>query len=177
VDVIAGVGFGWVANIGASDQVRMWLSPTTAVGMTVARVSRLLGLGEHAAGEVGFVRRVGTAATFLVVAWLLATWRRRSVARNVGLSLVAIAVLAPTMQPWYLLWGLVVLAGAGLRAAELRAAVLVTTVLVLYTVTNTNAMAVSRLALRDGPAAALSVGLVLTLVLASRRARTELLAH
>jgi hypothetical protein len=44
-------------------------------------------------------------AMICVVGYLLLTSRQRALERTVGYSLLAVALLAPVLHPWYLLWG------------------------------------------------------------------------
>jgi hypothetical protein len=61
------------------------------------------------------------AGTLLAVAVALGVWigaRRIGAVRALGLALLALVVLGPVVQPWYLLWALVPLAAvAGERLA------------------------------------------------------------
>ena len=167
LNLVTGLGWGWLSNLGAPNKVRMWLTPTTAVGKMLSKSMSLVGLGDPVEPAISTLRTVGLVVTLAALAWLLVTGRRRTGARGLGLALIALAVLAPVMQPWYLLWGVVVLAGAGLRPLESRAAAVATSTLVLYSGVNVNALAATRLALKDGPAAAWSLGVVLVVLLAA----------
>jgi len=42
--------------------------------------------------------------------WLVLTVHRHEVVRSLGLALVLVVVGSPTVWPWYLMWGLVLLA-------------------------------------------------------------------
>ena len=48
-------------------------------------------------------------------AWLLWHSERLGLIKAVGLSLLAFVLLGPVVQPWYLAWGLVLLAPLGFR--------------------------------------------------------------
>jgi len=52
-------------------------------------------------------------AALAVCAWLLFNSSRIGVVKAIGLSLLAVVVLGPVVQPWYLAWGLVLLAPIG----------------------------------------------------------------
>jgi alpha-1,6-mannosyltransferase len=84
-------------------------------------------------------------------------------------------VLGPVVQPWYLLWGLVVLAGAGLSRLETRAAVLTSVFFICYSVANSGATVPTYVFLQDGIATLISILVVLALLVASRRSRAVLL--
>ena len=112
----SGLGWGWVHTLNAGEARRSLLSVSTGLGVLVRSV------------PVGHA--VGLAVAGGACAWLL--WRERSV-RGLGLALLAVAVLGPVVQPWYLLWGLPLLAvAAGPRlTAALGVASAVTCLLVL----------------------------------------------
>ena len=44
--------------------------------------------------------------------WLLLHAERRGWVRSLGLSLVLFVILGPVVQPWYLVWGIVLLAAS-----------------------------------------------------------------
>jgi alpha-1,6-mannosyltransferase len=176
-NLVAGVGWGWAANLNAADRVRIWLTPTTALGRVLAQAAALLGMGDRSDATIGAARAAAAVATALVVLWLLVTARRRSAVRGLGLALLTVALLAPVLQPWYLLWGLVLLAASGLRPVEERAAVAATTAMVVYSAVNTNATAVTHVALKEGPAAALALFAGLALFVALRRPHLQRLSE
>jgi len=57
------------------------------------------------------------------VAWMLWNVHRLDVVRLLGLSLMLIVVGSPTLWPWYLMWGLTILAASGLQRSKVLAAV------------------------------------------------------
>ena len=175
LDLVTGLNFGWLSTLGTPGQVRTWLSPTTALGMTTGNLLDAVGLGYRVDGAVDAWRDVGTGLTVLVLAWLVLTGHRRSAARGLGLSLLALVLLGPVMQTWYLLWGLVVLAGAGLTRNGTRAAVLASVGFTVFAVANASSTVPTNVFLADGPVTLLSVCVVVALLLASRRSRALLL--
>jgi len=55
-------------------------------------------------------RTVALVAAGCIVAYLIATSRRRGLEATVGLGLLAVALLGPVIYPWYALWGVLCLA-------------------------------------------------------------------
>jgi hypothetical protein len=175
LDLVTGLSFGWLSTLGTPGQVRTWLSPTTALGMTTGNLLDAVGLGYRVDGAVDAWRDIGAALTVAIVAWLVLTGHRRSPARGLGLSLLTMVMLGPVMQTWYLLWGLVVLAGAGLTRNGTRAAVLASVGFTVFAVANAGSTVPTNIFLADGPVTLLSVAVVGALLLGSRHTRAVLL--
>jgi hypothetical protein len=98
------LGWGWLTTLDAGSARRSLLSPTTGVGVALGAVD-----AAHVAGVV---------LALLLSAFLLIRADRWGPVRALGLALLAVVALGPVVQPWYLLWGVVVLAAvAGPRTA------------------------------------------------------------
>ena len=74
---------------------------------------------------------VVAAGAVAAVAWLLCTVRRHEVVRSLGLALLLIVVGSPTVWPWYLMWGLVLLAATTAQRSKSLAAVAALAMLVV----------------------------------------------
>ncbi len=111
----AGLDLGWVRTSTSGVPGPDLLSPVYGLGRAL-----------QAAGVPGGLDGTRTAAAavgLLAAGGLLLTTPRQGPARAVGLALLALAALAPSVQPWYLLWGLLPLAAvAGPAAARALAA-------------------------------------------------------
>jgi alpha-1,6-mannosyltransferase len=118
VTALTGVGYGWIAALGTPATVRTWLSPPTAVGMLSGLVGRALDLGNHTYELVDQARLVSGAVAVLLIAVLALRPRGIHPVRAAALALFLIVVLGPVVQPWYLMWALIVVAAAGVRARE-----------------------------------------------------------
>ena len=107
VSVITGLGLGWISTtvFSTPDKVRLAITPATALGWTAAQVVPVGARGlESAFGVVAF----GLSLVFGAV--LLWRSRQQTMVRNLGITLIAVAVCGPAAWPWYLTWGLVLLA-------------------------------------------------------------------
>ncbi|HEX7459743.1 MAG TPA: hypothetical protein VF279_03870, partial [Acidimicrobiales bacterium] len=62
-------------------------------------------------------------AALVACAWLVLTVHRHEVVRSLGLALLVIVVGSPTVWPWYLMWGLVLLAATTAQRSRALAAV------------------------------------------------------
>ena len=112
VTLISGVGLRWLSSAVFSTPARVHLAitPATALGDTVALILHGAGVGVSPHGLEG---ALGVAATVLAAAvglWLL--WRA-DVPRFAGLlgaTLLLAAICGPAAWPWYLSWGIVLVA-------------------------------------------------------------------
>jgi alpha-1,6-mannosyltransferase len=93
--------------------VRSWLSLPTALALSLAALLRAVGAGNHTDGLIASLRLVGALTAAGVGAVLLAAGRR-PVVQATALTLLTGALLGPADQPWYLLWGGILLAAAPL---------------------------------------------------------------
>ena len=110
---LSGFGFGWVRNLLTPGTVRSWAAPATAVGMAGGNLLHAVGLHMvSVATTIGAARLVGLVTATALTLWLL--WRsgERGWVRSLGVSLILFVELGPVVQPWYLSWGLVVLAAS-----------------------------------------------------------------
>jgi alpha-1,6-mannosyltransferase len=119
VTAVVGLGWGWVRALGNPDSVKSYLDPATAIGLLGGRVLQELGLGHYSGDALTLVRGVAMMAAAVIGLRLLLRSNRRTSGRAIGLTLLAIAVLGPVTQPWYLTWAIVVL--AAVAAPRLRA--------------------------------------------------------
>jgi hypothetical protein len=116
VTQVVGIGWGWVAGLTNPDTIRSYLDPVTGIGLGLGRLALMLGLGNHADLFLSLARGAGAASA--VTIGLLLLWRSKGGAsslRAMGLTMLAVVVLGPVMQPWYLAWGVVILAPVASR--------------------------------------------------------------
>ena len=111
--LLAGFGFGWVKNLLSNGTVRSWAAPATGIGMAIADFLHAVGLDSITVSSVLSVTRfIGLFAAACFSIWLLWHSSERGWVRSLGLSLILFVELGPVVQPWYLAWGLVVLAAS-----------------------------------------------------------------
>jgi len=106
-----GLGWGWVAALRNPGTVSSWLDPATGLGGLLSDLLRALGGGDHSAVIVAVARAIGLLAAG-VIALLLLVRSDGGVSslRAIGLTMLAVVVLGPVVQPWYLSWAIVLLA-------------------------------------------------------------------
>lgn len=126
---VAGTGYGWIGALDTPVSPQNW-SITSSLGrMTGALLTNAgSGLAQFAAPAWHLAGLAATALTVLIA------WRRHHRLRPVyalGLSLIAVAVLGPAIRPWYVLWGLFLIAAAGPDRPVRRAVAAASAVLAL----------------------------------------------
>ena len=167
-----GVGLGWVSALTTPGSVRTWLSPSTAVGMTLGYLTSLLGLGDHMDLLVGLSRLIAMVIAVVIILRLCLKPEGRTPVRAAALAFTAVVLLGPVIQAWYLLWALPLIAATGLRKPwHLRAITLGTAAFVIYGLAESSATANSFLQLQDGLAMLFAAGAIAFVALASPRER------
>jgi hypothetical protein len=105
-----GLGWGWVRTLGASNAVSTWITPIDLMAKVISALSRLTHLDLSPTVFLDVAHVVGPAVALAVGLWALRRLPSLGLPRAMGLSLLAAVLLGPTVQPWYLLWGVTVLA-------------------------------------------------------------------
>ncbi len=173
--VIAGVGFGWINALGTPGSVKTWLSPMTAIGMIVGFVVQALDWAQTDEVPVAIFRGIGLVASLIIVTYLSLFPQGRSATRSAGLAVLAVVVLGPVVQPWYLLWFIPLLVVTGLSQRQLRAVILLTAALSVHGMVDGSATADALLDFSNGVSVILSIGFVAFILLASPRERRMVL--
>ncbi len=110
LSLITGLGWGWVANLATPGTVRSWLAPATGIGMLISGIAHLVGIGVPTHIFLSGTRVLGLATAGMLGLWLLWNSERIGTLRAMGLTMLAVVALGPVVQPWYLSWGLILLA-------------------------------------------------------------------
>lgn len=106
VGVAAWDGFGWLGTVTKQFGAHTPFAVSGVTAQLLTPIVRGASYDDLAAGA----RITALIAMAAVLAYLVATARHRPLERTVGYSLLAVALLAPLLYPWYLLWGLPALA-------------------------------------------------------------------
>lgn len=110
LSAVSGLGLGWIGNLATPGTVRSWLAPATGIGMGLTDLLHLVGIGASQGGVLSVTRVLGLGAAAGISAWLLWNSERVGGLQALGISLLLFVVLGPVVQPWYLTWGVVLLA-------------------------------------------------------------------
>ncbi|MGN6607806.1 MAG: hypothetical protein ACTHMS_12465 [Jatrophihabitans sp.] len=99
-------GVGWTRTASSQFSEYVVYAPANAIGRLLAPVVRGASFDDLAAGG----RLAAIIAMSAIFAYLLSTAQLRPLDHSVGYTLLAMALLAPDVHPWFLLWGVVCLA-------------------------------------------------------------------
>lgn len=103
------LGWGWLAAVAVPGAVRSMLDPTTGIGTLIGALMRSAGLGLGDQGVLTVTRGTGELAAVVICIALLVRSERLGKTKALALSLLAVVVLGPVIQPWYLVWGVLLL--------------------------------------------------------------------
>jgi hypothetical protein len=114
LSLVTGLGWSWVLNLGAPGTVRSWVAPATGAGIVLTDAAHLVDIGVPLQTMLTVTRTIGLCGALGLGLWLL--WRSERIGslQAIGVTLLLVVVLGPVVQPWYLSWGLVLLAPVAL---------------------------------------------------------------
>jgi hypothetical protein len=107
---VSGLGWGWIANLGTPDAVRSWMAPATAVGLVISGTLHVLHIGVGLGGVLTVTRLLGLVAATVVAAYCLRHKEELGTLTALGVTALAFVLLGPVVQPWYLTWGIILMA-------------------------------------------------------------------
>ncbi|GAB2741798.1 hypothetical protein GCM10027038_45210 [Arthrobacter bambusae] len=119
--LVNGLGFGWLGALQTPGAVWIWYAP---VGLLAHTVGLAVGLfGGPGVPVTDVIQTAGTAVSALAIVWLAVRTPGRgfglpapledesefnkTVLRRMAWAFAAVVVLAPVIQPWYMVWLLV----------------------------------------------------------------------
>ncbi len=111
---VSGLGWGWVTILGTPGAVRSWTAPTTSLALAFTGIAHFVGVGVGLGGVLSVTRFFGLLAAGIAGVWLLANSDRIGTLKAMGVTLLLFVALGPVVQPWYLSWGLILLAPVAL---------------------------------------------------------------
>ena len=105
-----GLGWGWAKALDNPSVVRSVLDPVTALGMLLGTITHALHLPIGVRGMLTFTRSLGLLTAVGAGVWLLLASNRLGMVKAIGTTLLLVVLLGPVVQPWYLAWGIILLA-------------------------------------------------------------------
>jgi hypothetical protein len=110
LSLVSGLGWGWIANLGTPGTVRSWMAPATAVGLLISGSAHVVGIGVGLGGVLTLTRAIGLLAAAVIALYCLRHRERLGVLGALGITMMAFVLLGPVVQPWYLTWGIILVA-------------------------------------------------------------------
>jgi len=110
ISELAGIGWGWISGLSNPDAVRSYLDPATGLALLAARFLQAIGLPSNAHLLITLARGSGLLLAAVIALYLLVRSERLGSLQAIGWSFLALVLLSPVVQPWYLAWGFVFLA-------------------------------------------------------------------
>lgn len=104
VTLLSGLGVGWLRGLTTPGTLISWVSVSSGLGLLANLIGRLFGAGDHRETVVAAFRTAGQVVAGVVSAGLWAFAQRIGVLRALALALLAVVLLGPIVQPWYLVW-------------------------------------------------------------------------
>ena len=131
VVVVVGItiasGFGWTwlspTALHVPTELRVLSSPSVSLGTFVHSILHGVGIPIRLSPTVTATQIVCEMIAVAGTVWLVWNAHKLDVVRILGLALLLIVIGSPTVWPWYLMWGLAVLAATALQRSVLLAAV------------------------------------------------------
>jgi alpha-1,6-mannosyltransferase len=111
---VSGLGWGWVTILGTPGAVRSWTAPTTSMALAFTGIAHFAHIGVGLGGVLSVTRFFGLLAAVIAGVWLLLNSDRIGTLKALGITLLLLVILGPVVQPWYLSWGLLLLAPVAL---------------------------------------------------------------
>jgi alpha-1,6-mannosyltransferase len=110
LSLVSGLGWGWIANLGTPGTVRSWMAPATAVGLLISGTAHVVGIGIGLGGVLTLTRAIGLISAAAIAIYCLRHRERLGMLGALGITMMAFVLLGPVVQPWYLTWGIILVA-------------------------------------------------------------------
>ncbi len=131
VSALTGLGFGWLNAVSVPGMI-MTLAPFSILGWVLHQGFEAAGLRAWADLTGPVMKAISYAVAFGLLAWLAIRFLRTRPITFLAWGYLAFAVFGPALHTWYLLWGALFLPLARTSARTLRAAAVLTSVLLVY---------------------------------------------
>jgi alpha-1,6-mannosyltransferase len=110
LSLVSGLGWGWIANLGTPGTVRSWMAPATGFGLLISGTAHVIGIGVGLGGVLTLTRAIGLIGAAAIAVYCLRHRERIGMLGALGATMMAFVLLGPVVQPWYLTWGIIIVA-------------------------------------------------------------------
>jgi hypothetical protein len=112
LSALSGHGLAWLSPsaLKIPTELHILLTPSVSVAVLIAGLCHVVGIKVATATVIGIVQPIFEVIAIGAIAWLCVNIRRVDPVRAAGIALLVLALMSPTFWPWYLTWGLVLLA-------------------------------------------------------------------
>ncbi len=123
--LLAGYGWTWLgpAALRVPAELHVLATPAVSLGVFFHAIAHGLGIPVSSGVVVSAAQVVCALLAAAGTLWLLWNARRLDVVRAMGLALVLVVVGSPTLWPWYLTWGITLLAATTAQRSKFLATV------------------------------------------------------
>lgn len=120
VTMLSGLGWAWLSPsaLQVPTEIRALSTPTVSLGIAMAHLAHLLGINVVQRTTVTVVQAVSAIAAVAVSLWLAIQARRLDFVRLLAIALLIVVLASPTVWPWYLMWGLSLLAATPVQRSK-----------------------------------------------------------
>jgi hypothetical protein len=133
VTLAVGLGWTWLgpSALHVPTELKVLSTPAVALGVFFSHVLHVIDIPVGQATMITVAQVICGAGAVLSSIWLLINAHKLDVIRVLGIALLLIVVGGPTVWPWYLMWGLALLAATTAQRSKLLAAVAALAMLVV----------------------------------------------
>ncbi len=110
ISAVSGSGWGWLRTATAADKSFTAVTPVNAIAKALSGAAHLVEVNLPVLGARTVISLIGLACAAAIGTWLLLRSPGPPMQRNLGLTLLVVALLGPILWNWYVTWGVVVLA-------------------------------------------------------------------
>jgi len=129
----AGVNLGWLPALSAPSMIVNWMSLPTGAGELVHSIVSIFATVPKQV-FVNIMRAIGVIILLVLAVkqWLAARDAGPDIIRRAGVVLLLVAILSPALLPWYVSWGVTLLAATALSLRWLQVVAFVSPLLVIF---------------------------------------------
>jgi hypothetical protein len=124
VTLVSGLGWTWLGPtaLHVPTELRVLSTPAVSLGVFFHSILHAVGIPAAQSATVTVTQLVCGLLAVAGTVWLVVNAHRLEVVRLLGLALLLIVVGSPTVWPWYLMWGLAILAATPAQRSKVLAA-------------------------------------------------------